>query len=460
MTNLFLSLLEISLPVSGLIVLLLLLTPLFEKRYAARWKYWVWIVLALRLLIPFGGNSGISPAEPWAQREATGLSESMQTVPEPPAGGTVRGRVTVELPAQMTAPIAVSPEETGNSLSWLDIIACVWVSGSVWMMCVPLAGYLLFQYGLRKKGSAVKDEKVLCLLQKLKDELHIRGTVSVIEYSKAVSPMLTGFSGPVIVMPKEQYSAEELYFILKHELIHLKRGDLYCKLLFEVVRAVHWWNPLVWVMQKAAAVDMELSCDERVIRGSDYAQRKAYTEALFAALHKRNAKKVALSTNFYGGKQIMKKRFENILAKTGKKNGAAVLACAVVLAVSVGTLVGCSVTPGGAAAASAPSAASSPAAVSGPSDAGNMQAENLQSESPLQGTSDAAPMNAAFVPGMGCSDPACTDAAHHHDCPAGCADYEHYHTCALDCTEASHHHSTAASGTSGHHSGHHADAHH
>ena len=211
---------------------------------------------------------------------------------------------------------------------------------------------------------------------------------------------------------------------------------------------MHWFNPLIWVMQKQAAVDVELSCDEQVIQDFGYAQRKAYTEALLSMLHKQSVKKIALSTNFYGGKQIMKKRFKNILINTGKKNGLAAFACAVVLAMGLGTLVGCSVTPG------------SPAAAPGPSGVNDRQAGNMQIDLPLRDTSDAVPVTAAFVPGMGCSDPACTDASHHHDCPADCADYEHYHTCALDCTEASHHHSTAASGTSGHHSGHHADAHH
>ena len=541
MTDLFLAFLEISLPVSLMIVLLLLLTPLFDRRYAARWKYWVWIVLAARLLFPFGGGSGGTAAELRPQGEIPAMAgpapetklgsgpelepgsaseanpelepepapeaepERGQTAPETPAAEAPRGRVIVALPAQMTAPIAAQPEDTGNRISWLDLIAGVWVSGSVAMMCVPLGSYLLYRRRLRKKGSAVQDEAVLRLLRKLKGELQIRSAVSVIGYPEASSPMLTGFLRPVLVLPKAQYSAEELSFILKHELVHLKRGDLYCKLLFEAVRAVYWWNPLVWVMQREAAVDMELSCDERVIKDLGYPERKAYAEALLSALQKQSAKKTALSTNFYGGKRIMKKRFQNILTKTEKKNGAAVFVCAVILAMSLGTLVGCSVIPGspnpaapsgtvnpaGAANPSGtaspaeaanssgtanPAGAANPSGTAGSPGANNMQEGNTQSDPPLPGTPDAAPAAAAFLPGMGCSDPACTDAAHHHDCPADCADYEHHHACALDCTEAGHHHGTAASnapgssgnsgnsGASGHHSGHssghHADAHH
>ena len=188
MTNVFLSFLETSIVISIIIVLLLLLTPVLNKRYAAKWKYWIWIVLALRLLIPFGGNGGISPAEPWAQRETAGVPGSVQTVPEPSAGGTVRGQVIVELPAQMTAPIAAfvsSPEKAEKGISWLDVIAWVWMCGSACMIGVSLASYLLFQRRLRKKGSAVKDETVLSLLQRLKGELQNCGAVSIIEYPGA-----------------------------------------------------------------------------------------------------------------------------------------------------------------------------------------------------------------------------------------------------------------------------------
>lgn len=166
-------------------------------------------------------------------------------------------------------------------------------------------------------------------------------------------------------------------------------------------------------------------------------------------------------------KKRIKKRFENILVKKGKRSGMAVFVCAIVLAMSLGTLVGCSITPGSPAAlpdssdtfsaSAAPDSAGVPnrsgaagsVMISGSSGAENTQAGSAQSGLPLQGTPDAAPIATAFVPGMGCSDPACTDAAHHHDCPAGCADYEHHHTCALDCTDASHHHGMAASNNSG-----------
>lgn len=59
-----------------------------------------------------------------------------------------------------------------------------------------------------------------------------------------------------------------MFFLLKHELVHLKRKDVYWKLLFVAANAFHWFNPLIWVMHREAVVDLELSCDERVLEGA------------------------------------------------------------------------------------------------------------------------------------------------------------------------------------------------
>ena len=342
MTNVFLSFLETSIVISIIIVLLLLLTPVLNKRYAAKWKYWIWIVVALRLMIPLGGDGGQPIADRQPKRELLTAQETEKPSSDAPVEGPGRGRVIVEIPAQMTAPIVIQPEKTGGNISVLDIIAFVWVLGSLLFISVHLISYFHYKHQILKKGRIVKDKDILCPMIRLKRELHIGCTISVIEYPEAASPMMIGFFKHVLVLPKEQYHSEELFFILKHELIHLKRRDLWFKLLFVVANAVHWFNPLVWIMRKQAAVDMELSCDERVTKGTDYDTRKAYTETLLSTLHKKTAKKTGLTTEFYEGKQIMKKRFKNILTKKGKKNGAAVLICATILAVSLGTLMGCS----------------------------------------------------------------------------------------------------------------------
>ncbi|MCM1543113.1 MAG: hypothetical protein NC121_17895 [Blautia sp.] len=342
MTNFFLTVFETSLSISVLIAALLLLTPFLNKRYAAKWKYWIWIFLALRLLIPVNGEDVRSMADSWQQAGTRVMLGTVKSDGGSPLGQTVpQAQVIVEIPAQMTAPIAASSEK-GN-ITLLDITAFVWMMGGMIFLAVHMVSYACYRRRVLKRGTDIRDNEILCQLFRLKHELRIRDTVRVMEYPEAASPMVIGFLEPVLILPEVRYSPEELYFILKHELVHLKRRDVYVKLLLAAANAVHWFNPLVWIMQKEAAVDMELSCDERVTQGTDYEVRKAYTETLLSTLHKRQAGKMVLSTQFYGGKQVMKKRFKNILLRTGKKNGAVIFLCAAVLTVSLGTLAGCSI---------------------------------------------------------------------------------------------------------------------
>ena len=137
--------------------------------------------------------------------------------------------------------------------------------------------------------------------------------IPVRQSSISDSPMIIGFFNPSLILPKADYEKEELYFILKHELIHLKRCDVCQKFLLVAANALHWFNPLIWFMRREAFVDIELSCDERVVLGEDYDTKKVYTEILYATLYKKRNRNLLISTQFSGNTKIMKKRFRNLL---------------------------------------------------------------------------------------------------------------------------------------------------
>lgn len=344
-TNIFLSFFEISVSISLIIAVLLLLKSFLNKRYDVKWLYLIWIFIALRLLVPLSGSNGHSVINMLSKikNQIAFNSEKEYTDTSTDVTAATR-RVIIEIPEQMTTPIAMQSEKSNFCITLLDIVAFTWMLGSLVLISMHLISYFHYKKQVMKKGTIIKDTRILYQMYKLKRELNIKCTIHAVEFSEADSPMIIGFLKPVLVLPKTQYSSEELFFILKHELVHLKRGDVYLKLLFVAANAVHWFNPIIWIMQKEAVVDMELSCDEKVTQGTDYTVRKAYTETLLSTLHKRCVNKTALSTQFYGGTQIMKKRFKNILLGNGKKNGISILICAVILTISLGTLVGCSMT--------------------------------------------------------------------------------------------------------------------
>lgn len=387
-TKIFLTFFEISLSTTLIVLLLLLTAPLLNKRYAAKWKYWIWLFLAVRLILPVNGYSLTYAANMW-ENTVTAMMKGFLTDSSSTAGDTpiddaltmegtfangapengflsendaptewhpgdnipASGRETqpfygirLEIPKWMTTPLVWLPGENGGRITPLDIIAMTW-----FVVCLILFFLYLLSYGhckrrILREGKDLGNGPIPDLAFRLSEELHIKGKVSVRIYESAASPMVIGFLKPILVLPNEQYSENELYFILKHELIHLKRHDVFFKLLLAGVSTLHWFNPIVWMMQREAAVDMELSCDERVVMGAGYETRRAYTETLMRALHKKNTSRVILSTQFYEGegKRVMKKRFANILLRVGKKNGSIILVCAVVLTVSLGALIGCS----------------------------------------------------------------------------------------------------------------------
>ncbi len=334
MRDLFLTCLSVSLSTGAVILLLTLLSPLLEKKYAAKWKYWIWILLAIRLLIPV---SGIYQPDRGADSAPNAASVGVEN-------GTVlplrqARRFVVEIPVPLTQPAAAQTVKRLSSP--LDAAAALWALGALVYFSFHMISYLHYRRLVKRNSVPVSKECVSWLMQELRDELHIRRQIPVAVYTSAASPMIIGFLRPVLVLPDADFGEKDLAFILRHELIHFRRGDIYCKLLFVLANAVHWFNPLVWLMQKQAALDMELSCDEGVIADADLAARRAYTETLLSSLQDGKRKGSVLSTQFYGGKETMKKRFVHILKRIKKKNGIPVLICAAILAVGLGAVVGC-----------------------------------------------------------------------------------------------------------------------
>lgn len=347
-TSLFLSVLEVTLSTSLIIVLVFLSASFLNRRYAAKWKYWIWIFLAVRLVLPVsisdlvndsrirGVSVETSASDPSAQDDKSDTVSQAGRQPVP------RQTITFVIPEQVMAPVALPEEQGGTKITILDVMSAVWFGGCLIFMVVHIAVFFHYRKRLVRQGTRTAKKRILEQWSSLSEELQLRRQVPVIVYSQAASPMVLGFFRPVLVLPDEQYSDQELFFILKHELIHLKRWDICVKLLLVAANAVHWFNPLVWFMQREAVVDMELSCDEKVIQGMDYEERKVYTETLFSTLHRSHMRAVALSTQFCRGKRVMKKRFRNILGAADKKSGAAILACVVLLAGSMGMLISCS----------------------------------------------------------------------------------------------------------------------
>ncbi len=345
MTELFVTVLGVSLSTGILAALLLAVSPLVNRRYAAKWRFWIWAVLAVRLLLPVGGIPSPKPAEAPVTTVSEDFSEApAYNVPTRPAPSRV---IEFTIPEQLNEPIAPQTPKAQNkreiAVTPLGVLTAVWIFGAAAVFLFQFSVFLAYKRKLIKCGKEPFGGEAAEVFSELLGTMKIRGKIRLLICPKASGPMIMGFLKPVLILPDEPFSGEELRFILRHELIHYKRRDLWFKLLFTAAASVHWFNPAVWLMRRRADVDMELSVDEGVVGQSGFDVRRAYTEVLYSTIGRSRKSPNALTTHFSGSKKVMKKRFYNILTKINRKNGAVLLTLVMVLAAAAGALIGCSV---------------------------------------------------------------------------------------------------------------------
>ncbi len=358
------NILLVSLTLSPVIVLLLMISPWLHKRYSAQWRYLVWLVLALRLIIPWRFELPDAPvnlpAPPqqtimFQQDDRPGLfmgNSHLENSHNPP--GTASGSAPVSASDSASAPVSASisdsasdsvstsslaPADNTSVITLQELLLILWALGAVSFFLFHLISYTRFRRKIkpycRKTDSAVPDSVFESVLLDLK----IKSRPQLLNCSKIASPMLTGFFKPAILLPDLEYTREELSLVLQHELTHYKRGDTWYKLLLLAANSVHWFNPLIYFMVKAANRDLEYSCDDLVVKNSDLSFRKEYSLTILKTM--QNQQTPVLSTGFSASGENARSRFANILDGQNKKRGIWAQVLVLGLAAVSSTLVAC-----------------------------------------------------------------------------------------------------------------------
>ncbi len=348
MSEIFVGILGASLSAGILIGIFLAFSSLVDQRYAAKWRFWIWTVIALRLLIPIGWfPSGSDKA---AEEQGAIYSSETGTGTEDYRPGRTYPRFEIVIPQRLVEPIS-RPSETesdggiNKSASPLSVMSAVWAAGAVILFAGQLSTFLLYKRKMRKHGCKLTEGSAYDTFISLRREVAPHGRLELIYSPDAPTPMIMGYLRPIMVLPRADYTQEQMSFIIKHELIHFKRRDIWVKLLMAAAVSLHWFNPLVWLMRRRADVDMELSVDDGVVANAGFDVKKAYTEAIYSTIAEKSPAPSGLSTGFAGGKKILKKRFLNIMTKFNKKSGAVLLIAVAVLVVIVGAVIGFSKIP-------------------------------------------------------------------------------------------------------------------
>ena len=276
MDKLFIEVLNLSIAGSWMILAVLLLR-LILKRAPKALVCALWLLVGLRLLLPFSVESALSLI-PSRQTVSAAIVEpgtlppvriSGQNSPAEDGGAALSSQVEVidsGLPALDRALNPVINEslapELGASVDPLQMLTAV--SGWVWLLgCLVMLGYGAVSF----------------LRLKLRLRESVLAGPGVREGAMVDSPFVLGIFRPVIYLPLG-LSERDREMVLSHERAHLKRRDNWVKPLAYILLAVHWFNPLVWVAYVLLCRDIESACDERVLKDMGREERRAYSAAL------------------------------------------------------------------------------------------------------------------------------------------------------------------------------------
>ena len=255
MSGIFLKLLNLSISASWLVLVVLALRLVLKR--APKWvNVLLWGMVALRLMLPFSIESALSLI-PSAE---TVSPEVVQFDPAP----TITSGVTIidnAVNPSLSESFAAAPLASVNPLYvWTYLAGWVWLIGLAAMLLYALVSYLR----LRRRVSA---------------SIPLRENIYVCD--EVPSPFILGIVHPRIYLPSALDEAQR-GSVLSHERAHLARRDHWWKPLGFALLAVYWFNPLLWLAYTLLCRDIELACDERVLRGMDAGQVKAYSSALLA----------------------------------------------------------------------------------------------------------------------------------------------------------------------------------
>ncbi|OOB78361.1 MAG: hypothetical protein BEN19_00770 [Epulopiscium sp. Nuni2H_MBin003] len=227
----------------------------------------------------------------------------------------IQNVTTSPRPAQASGVSQVSQASpalvaTTVTIDWLMIAGSIWVA-----VGVGLAIYYIYKYAkfskllnLLKLRDIPNSHYVDCLNRE-KSQLSIDKEVDLLN-SQLHTPALVGFNAPIILLPAKEFDEDELSYIFKHELIHLKRKDLWWKLLSQIIVVLHFFNPIVYILQKEFIEQLECSCDELVVKGLSMENKKQYGLII---LDNVNVSSVHMGLGFGTPKQQVERRLRNML---------------------------------------------------------------------------------------------------------------------------------------------------
>lgn len=298
MWALCLRIINMSIQASLLVVIVVLMRLLLKK--APKWIHCLlWILVAIRLVCPFSIESAFSLA-PNAEVVSTNIYEGRTDIK---SGYAVIDRPVGEYLEKQYKEADAIPK--GNdSMDILNIVSLVWICGMIAMALYATVSYLKIKI-------------------RVKESVNQQDNIYACDYID--TPFILGIIKPHIYVPSN-INSEQMESVMAHEKAHLKRMDHIWKPLGYTLLAIYWFNPFCWLAYILLCRDIEMACDEKVIKDMDLEQKKIYSKVLLSF---STPGKMTSACPLAFGEVGVKKRIKSVL--NYKKPAFWIIICSIII---------------------------------------------------------------------------------------------------------------------------------
>lgn len=311
----------------SIVILAVLLLRLVLKKAPKQYACLLWLLATLRLLMPFQIESNLSlqPQLNAALQLQSGSSAVQENVVQVPAIPEDTAAWPDDAVISTGDALISDPYHSGSTtatsslvIDYTTIAVGFWLAGTIGMLCCSTISYLRLRRRVR--------DAVIC-------------TEGVWICPKLDTSFVLGFIRPQIYLNPGLNDVQRA-FVLQHERCHIRRGDHWWKLLGFLTLSVHWFNPLVWLAYIILCRDLEMACDEAVVKNMNVTQRKAYSTALLGCSGEH---RVISASPISFGEVSVKARIINVLNYKKPKLWLTVIAVMAIITVGISLLT----TPSG-----------------------------------------------------------------------------------------------------------------
>ncbi|MBT2654548.1 transcriptional regulator [Bacillus sp. ISL-18] len=344
---------ETSIMASILVILILGVKLLLRNRLTPRWHYLLWIILIVRLILPWSPDSSYSiysilsrsyekaisiesqpvvSSENETRKEMTTVVSATRAVTEKERFSAGSGQTTKKSNTESTVLIEKQKEEP---ISLHTIALYTWLAGVILLGFVT---YLINRQLNRyiQQQPAITDQRIVRIFENCKQSMSVQQSIPLHLAGKISNPTVLGFFRPKILLSNvynNQLTDQQLQHIFYHELAHIKRGDVGVNWLMHSLLIFNWFNPILWFAYVCMREDQELACDAYALTFMEEDEKVPYGLTIISLLeHYSNNYQMPSLANLSRNKRILKRRIFMIKKFQKKSYGWSILG---ILAVTI-----------------------------------------------------------------------------------------------------------------------------